>query len=309
MKASTKAQSTRYPIRAVARLTGLGIDTLRAWERRHRAVVPKRDDRGRMYSEGDVRRLRLLRDAVARGHAIGQIARLGDLELAHLASTGVERDATFLQTFNASSILEALERFDSAGIDAALGRAAAALQPLDLLRDVISPLVGGNPADEGTHVHVTHTRARERLLRAAIRNLLGSLLRLHGCATAPGRLIFATPVAERDEIAILGAALIAASGGLDAVLLGSEVSADDLVSAAAAAEADVVVVGVGDPSPAHSIAPDVTAVARRLTRDVEVWIFGRGAKRIGEAVGPRGLVIGDYDELSSHLTRLGGRPS
>ena len=33
-----------YPIRAVSRLTGIGIDTLRAWERRYRAVTPTRDD-------------------------------------------------------------------------------------------------------------------------------------------------------------------------------------------------------------------------------------------------------------------------
>ena len=47
-----------YPIRAVSRLTGIGIDTLRAWERRHQAVTPVRDDRGRMYTDADIARLR-----------------------------------------------------------------------------------------------------------------------------------------------------------------------------------------------------------------------------------------------------------
>ena len=37
----------RYPIGAVSVLTGLTVDTLRAWERRHRVVTPSRDDRGR----------------------------------------------------------------------------------------------------------------------------------------------------------------------------------------------------------------------------------------------------------------------
>jgi len=49
----------RYPIRAVSKLTGIGIDTLRAWERRHSAVTPIRDDRGRLYTEADIARLRL----------------------------------------------------------------------------------------------------------------------------------------------------------------------------------------------------------------------------------------------------------
>ena len=74
-----------YPIRAVSKLTGIGIDTLRAWERRHGAVTPIRDDRGRMYTDADVARLRLLRGAVEHGHSIGRLAGLTDAELRHLA--------------------------------------------------------------------------------------------------------------------------------------------------------------------------------------------------------------------------------
>jgi DNA-binding transcriptional MerR regulator len=33
-----RSGAARYPIRAVSKLTGIGIDTLRAWERRHGAV-------------------------------------------------------------------------------------------------------------------------------------------------------------------------------------------------------------------------------------------------------------------------------
>src|SRR5678816_3958310 len=73
-----------YPIRAVSKLTGLGIDTLRAWERRHGAVTPIRDERGRMYTEADIARLRLLRGAVERGHSIGRLAGLTETELRQL---------------------------------------------------------------------------------------------------------------------------------------------------------------------------------------------------------------------------------
>jgi MerR family transcriptional regulator, light-induced transcriptional regulator len=65
---------TFYPIRAVAKLTGVPLDTIRAWERRYGAVTPQRGARGRLYSEKEVQRLKLLRDAVARGHSIGQVA-------------------------------------------------------------------------------------------------------------------------------------------------------------------------------------------------------------------------------------------
>ena len=75
---------TRYPIRAVAKITGISLDTLRAWERRYRAVVPQRSDRGRQYGTAEIDRLLLLNQLVKRGHSIGSIASLPDSELRNL---------------------------------------------------------------------------------------------------------------------------------------------------------------------------------------------------------------------------------
>ena len=65
---------SQYPIGAVAVLTGLTVDTLRAWERRHKVVTPARDERGLVYDDADVRRLQLVAAAVSRGHAVGRLA-------------------------------------------------------------------------------------------------------------------------------------------------------------------------------------------------------------------------------------------
>ena len=98
-----------YPIRAVSRLTGIGIDTLRAWERRHDAVTPVRDERGRMYTDADVARLRLLRQAVEQGHSIGRLAGLTDTDLHRLAvpavRPGTRSGATDIARYRARSAL------------------------------------------------------------------------------------------------------------------------------------------------------------------------------------------------------------
>ena len=62
-----RRQALQYPIRAVARMTGISVDTLRAWERRYEAVSPARNDRGRLYSDDDVARLQKLGELVKRG--------------------------------------------------------------------------------------------------------------------------------------------------------------------------------------------------------------------------------------------------
>ncbi len=65
----------------MAGLTGLSIETLRAWERQHEVVRPVRGARGSLYSGNDVKRLQLLAAAVERGRMIEDIASLPDGEL------------------------------------------------------------------------------------------------------------------------------------------------------------------------------------------------------------------------------------
>jgi len=58
---------TSYPISAAAKLTGIPLDTLRAWERRYRAVIPKRSAGARVYSEEQIKSFCYWRQAVEEG--------------------------------------------------------------------------------------------------------------------------------------------------------------------------------------------------------------------------------------------------
>ena len=60
-----------------ARLAGVPAATLRVWERRYGVVeAPKTAKGQRLYSAGDVTRLRLIKRLTGRGHAISRIAKL-----------------------------------------------------------------------------------------------------------------------------------------------------------------------------------------------------------------------------------------
>jgi DNA-binding transcriptional MerR regulator len=66
-----------YRSGAVARLTGIPVQTLRVWERRYRIVGPRQSATGqRQYSPEDVARLTVIKRLVDSGHAIGSIATL-----------------------------------------------------------------------------------------------------------------------------------------------------------------------------------------------------------------------------------------
>lgn len=89
-----------YRIGTVSKLTGVDPHTIRAWERRYRAIVPRRTDGGtRLYADQDVHRLRLLKAVTDAGDAIGVVANLSDgdlrVRLSALAGAGeIERGTT-----------------------------------------------------------------------------------------------------------------------------------------------------------------------------------------------------------------------
>lgn len=66
-----------YKIGAASKITGIGTETLRAWERRYKAVVPKRSESGdRVYDGEDLNKLFMLKNLVDAGNSIGTIAHL-----------------------------------------------------------------------------------------------------------------------------------------------------------------------------------------------------------------------------------------
>jgi DNA-binding transcriptional MerR regulator len=300
--------SASYPIRAVSKLTGIAIDTLRAWERRHRAVTPVRDDRGRVYTDADVARLRLLRDAVERGHSIGRVAALSDKELRQLtakadASAAAAIDATRRPPLDTTALDIALRNFDTAVLEQEIGRLAAVLRPLELLRTVLMPMLErvGDEWHRG-RAGVAH----EHLISSTVRNILGSFLRLYARPDVAVRLLFATPAGERHEIATLGAAMLAASSGLGVAYLGPDLPARDIVGSVAPAGAQVLVLGLTTESAAKTTLRELRTIVRELPQEIELWAGGRGAVRHASVIRPRGLVLPDYATYQQELVRVGG---
>jgi DNA-binding transcriptional MerR regulator len=75
--APSEVQTARYRTGVAARLAGLPVETLRVWERRYGISDTDRSAHGqRLYSDAQVRRLRLMKQLVDQGHPIGALAQL-----------------------------------------------------------------------------------------------------------------------------------------------------------------------------------------------------------------------------------------
>ncbi|MES2758484.1 MAG: MerR family transcriptional regulator [Pseudomonadota bacterium] len=84
--ATTDGHLAQYRSGVAARLAGLPVETLRVWERRYGISDTGRSAHGqRLYSDAQVRRLRLLKQLVDQGHPIGALAKLPFEQLGALA--------------------------------------------------------------------------------------------------------------------------------------------------------------------------------------------------------------------------------
>jgi len=296
----------RYPIRAVSKLTGVPVDTLRAWERRYGVVQPVRDSRGRLYGDADIRKLRLLRLLVDRGHPIGRLVKLSEEDLVRLQTQLDEPPAPGAGAgHDLDALLLAVERFDGAAADRELRRLAALFPPRQLVRQVALPLMRrvGEAWFEG-RLGI----AQEHLASGTLRNLLGSMLRVHVPEEPRLTLLFATPPGERHEFGILAAAMLAAAGGLGAIYLGPDLPGAEIAAGARRAAVRAVVMGIIGASGTAGAAASVGEVAAALPRGVELWVGGQRNAELEQAVARAGgTFIPDFDAYEEQLLRIGAR--
>jgi DNA-binding transcriptional MerR regulator/methylmalonyl-CoA mutase cobalamin-binding subunit len=299
-----------YPVRTVARLTGLTPDLIRAWEKRYDVVSPMRGARGaRLYTAKDVEHLRLLATLVAQGRAIGDIAGLDHVRLQALAGKTGAADAVAgpakeSRAGTVKRVLEAAARFDVVMLERHLSDALLALGAREFVREIAAPLLHetGDRWERGRL-----SVGSEHLISATLRTLLGGLLRGRENAAAPG-ILLATPTGEEHGFGLMLAAFAAVEAGLRVCLLGTQTPASEIISAALTGRIDAVGLSLVTSENRDRAAEQVNEIDHALPANVELWIGGREANAtLEKARGTRALLVTNLEETQRHMLRLAER--
>ncbi len=299
-----------YPIRAAAKLSGLSTDTIRAWERRYKAVVPERVRRSRLYSDAQVARLRWLRDAVNAGHSISQIAALSDAQVRRLLARSRElgnprpklKASEDLHDGTLTRVIDAIERYDTVQAEAELSRLAVLLAPRHFVLDVLVPLLRrvGTEWHRG-RLHIAH----EHMVSAILRSMLGALTRLYPVHSPAKRILMTTPSGEMHEFGILTAALLAVGQGIGVVYLGPDLPAKEILLAAKKTDVDVVLLGITRTRGNRAAVREAGRVAARLPAAKTLWIGGRGSRGLRRAANSgRAALLENFQDLERMLGEL-----
>jgi MerR family transcriptional regulator, light-induced transcriptional regulator len=278
-----------YSIKAVSQATGLSVETLRAWERRYGIVVPQRDDLGRrMYRPEDVLRLRRLREATDQGHPIGRLSQLSEQQLTGLLEGAGDRPLQATCAAFVERILEAARKFRPADCEQSLTLAIATLQPQQLIRDVLQPLL----REVGERWHRGELSiAQERLVSSAVRKHVALVLDTYDRGARRGAVVFATLPGERHELGLLMSAMLCASLGFKVHYLGPDLPPEEIARFARQVDAIVVALSVIMLDSLPALPAQLAGLARAMGPGVPIWLGGAATLGLARDELPPGCVI------------------
>jgi len=277
---------TGHPIRVAAARTGLSPHLIRMWERRYGAVSPFRTDTNRrLYSDADIRRLRMLKQAADAGESIGQIARLPDDELQQLVSTsgplpglmpavpsGEKAPAAPEEVV--SNAIEAVRDMDPEKLEELMLEASTKFsQPVFLMKVVEPMMVEVGELWQKGELRVSH----EHMASATLRSIMGNLTSSYSTDPNSPRIICTTPSGQLHEIGALMTATAAASMGWRVTYLGPSLPSEDVAGAAVDRNATAVAISIAYPHDDPRIAEELRRMQKLLPTGTIVMIGGRAA--------------------------------
>lgn len=312
--------SARHPIQVVARRTGLSAEVLRVWEKRYGAVRPSRTSTGRrLYSDADLERLALLRQATGVGRRIGDVGGLPTEELRALVDEDRRATASFPTGDTprppaaskaealAEESVQAILALDEERLEATLGRALLVLRAPEVIEEVVAPTLRriGHLWSSGT-LEPSH----EHVATVVIRRVIGHAIASVRVGDGAPRLAAATPRGQVHDLGALLAGLMAAASGWRVVVLGADLPAADIARAARQKNVRAVALSLVHPTDDPGLPDELHRLRQLLPDDIVLLAGGAALHRYTPALREvRAVVLPDFRSLGPVLDAIRHRGS
>ena len=266
-------------IAAVSRATGIGVETLRAWERRYGKPKPRRLPSGhRRYTDRQVEWLRKVAEAIAAGHAPSEVVPKSPRELERLLATA-EVEPNLDEPVE--KLLNATLEFDREAIERLLRGYARRFGNERLVDSRIAPLLTavGNAWESGV-IDICH----EHFLSEILERLLAQLLSgVKARENAPIVLMTTLP-GESHRLGLHSTAVVLCEHGLRVESLGADTPVDSIIRAAEKMRVRAVGISVSLANASVETERSIRELRERIGSRVAILAGGQGARRLRKGV-------------------------
>jgi len=303
----------KHPMQYAARQTGLKPYLIRTWEERYGAVSPQRSPSNRrLYSDADIQRLILLKQAVDGGHTISAVAPLSDRDLRELLQNrGADPSAPQAPTpeqvptdaaLRVEAALEHVLRLDARGLERVLYDAAVDMPRQGFLQHLILPLFRriGAMWQSGKLKIVN-----EHMASVTVRAMLWEMLRSVDVAETAPRIVVATPVGHWHEFGALASALAASESGWRACYFGPNLPCEEMAYAVRQLDARALSLSLCHRIDDRNTSGELTRLRRVIGQEVAVFVGGPGADAAANVVRRiKALLISDLELFRRRLEQI-----
>lgn len=271
------------PITAVERETGLSKDTLRVWEKRYGFPQPLRDAGGdRRYPATQVQQLQLISRLLDAGHRPGKIVGLEPHALQALMARrepppSVDLSRTKMEEPGAqpdlAALLDSIGAHDPQALRHALSHAQLRMGLASFVTDVVAPLttaVGDAWARGRFEVFEEHLFTE--VITGVLRTAIGSLAPLP--VPLGPKVLLTTLPQEVHGLGLLMVEALLALEGCTCVSLGTQTPSGNVVQAAQAHRADVVVLSFSNVHNGAVVQASLRELRSRLPAKTALWVGG-----------------------------------
>lgn len=283
-----------FSVKSACQLCGINPNTLRAWERRYKALSPARSKTGRrFYTKVEIERLKLLVDLVKKGHAIGNIGQLETPALVDLLEMSQQSEDDSLRARAELSeqkereiqvILDDLvgktERYDLKGIHERLTHCRITMDAKTYVLNLVSPLfrkIGNLVAAD--KLSIMHEHSLSAILKIQLGELLTSLSNVSGTLDSDDTPTVALVTQEGDhhEFGILLGAILCTLNHVKPYLLGANVPVVPLSECVGVLDPDIILVGAVPLAVKERVMSQkefIERLDRTIPSPIDIWLGG-----------------------------------
>ena len=198
-------------------------------------------------------------------------------------------------------LLAAAEDFDIETCDCLFADAVVNLDPLVLIRDVVSPVLreAGNRWHRGEMSVV-----QEHMLSGVVRRQLSYSLDRHMQGANGPSVLFTTLSGERHEMGGLMGAVLAASRGFRCIYLGPDLPAAEIGRFCVRRPVDALALSLVTQPDVNDASGQLLVLRQTVPAATEIWVAGQASLLLVREPLPAGVIA--IADLTGFLDRLAG---